>query len=230
VCRIPDHPFALEIIKSVGLPIAAPSANTSGRMSATTAEMVEQDLGDKIDGIIDGGASRVGIESTIVDGRNTQKITILRPGIIGKLELEKFFQEAYKAGELSGLVGVEEFSKHISTEIVPGSKYRHYAPRTPLYEIKQLEDITDDGICAVIATKEQLESIGVFDKKIFKQGNIHYLCVGSRNSLEEIVKNMYNIFFVLDTLSLSKAYILTEEWGTSSLAKALENRLRKVLL
>jgi len=117
IVRIPNHPLALKLIEQINKPIVGPSANTSGKTSGTTAQMVENDLGEKIDGILDGKDCLVGLESTILDGldfyknadlkNNLQKnkedeenlnqklptIKILRPGIIGQNELTKILTE-----------------------------------------------------------------------------------------------------------------------------------------
>lgn len=232
ICRIPDHPLALEIIKRVELPLAAPSANTSGKMSGTTAEMVERDLGSKIDGVVDGGPCRIGVESTIVDGRSDDKIIILRPGIIGKQEIKRILTEAYRSRQLVSQIKVIEASnKKLLKEVVPGIKYRHYAPRTPIFKIKNIDEIAREksDLCAFIGTREQFEAKSIPCVNKIKKDNCYYLCLGSRNNLEEIVKNLYYTFFILDDLNVSKAYFVEEEWGKTSLAKALNNRLQKVL-
>ena len=115
VARIPDHPIFLEILKKIELPLAAPSANTSGSVSPTNAEMVEMNLGNKISGIVDGGNCKVGVESTIVDARDERKIFILRQGKIGADEIKDVLPSAEILADTSGTV-------------VPGKKYKHYAP------------------------------------------------------------------------------------------------------
>ena len=87
--RMPDHPVALELIRRSGVPIAAPSANTSGRPSPTKAEHVMEDLHGKIPMILDGGAVMVGVESTIIDFTEIVPV-ILRPGWITKESMEEF--------------------------------------------------------------------------------------------------------------------------------------------
>src|SRR5690606_22868447 len=85
--RMPDHPVALALISKAGLPIAAPSANRSGKPSPTTADHVANDLNGKIAGIVDGGPTGVGVESTVIDCTGSTPI-ILRPGGVSKEEIE----------------------------------------------------------------------------------------------------------------------------------------------
>lgn len=122
--RMPRHDLARRLIARTGVPIAAPSANLSGRPSPTEAEHVVADLGGRIAGIVDGGPCQVGIESTVVEIVEGT-VVILRPGRISKEEIEAAgFHARYDEGSRSG-------DKPRS----PGQKYRHYAPRAPLYLI-----------------------------------------------------------------------------------------------
>ncbi len=120
--RCPDHPVTLAIIEKAGVPVAAPSGNTSGRPSPTTAAHMLEDMEGKIDGIVDGGPCRVGVESTIIDLTVTPP-RLLRPG---GLPLESL-------REVLGDVVVDSAVKHRMSEgekpRAPGMKYRHYAPK-----------------------------------------------------------------------------------------------------
>ncbi len=118
--RMPDHKCALALIREAGVPIAAPSANLSGKPSPTTAEHVREDLWGKVDVILDGGPCRVGLESTVLSLIGTP--TILRPGGITKEMLE-------------AVIGYVELSQAVlnplaegETAASPGMKYKHYAP------------------------------------------------------------------------------------------------------
>ncbi len=116
--RIPSHPMATALIKAAGVGIAAPSANTSKRISPTTAEHVLEDMNGKIPLILDGGACAVGIESTIVDMTKDVPV-VLRPGAI-TVEM------------LSEVLGtVRTFSGEVKIAEAPGMKYTHYAPVVP---------------------------------------------------------------------------------------------------
>jgi L-threonylcarbamoyladenylate synthase len=113
--RMPDHPLALELIREAGVPIAAPSANRFTELSPTTAEHVRAAFGDAV-AVLDGGPTRVGIESTVVAVEG-DKLTLLRPGMISLGEIEQAPEER-----------TDEGAPHPS----PGMHPRHYSPRTKL--------------------------------------------------------------------------------------------------
>lgn len=119
--RMPAHPLALGLIRAAGVPIAAPSANRSGRPSPTALSHVLEDLAGRIDAILDGGSCRVGLESTVLDLSGSRP-AILRPGGITREQLETAL----------GTAVVELQSGKTGSPPSPGMKYRHYAPRAPL--------------------------------------------------------------------------------------------------
>lgn len=123
--RCPDHPVTLAIIRESGIPVAAPSGNTSGRPSPTTAQHMLEDMAGKIDGIVDGGPCAVGVESTIIDLTVTPP-RLLRPGglplealeeVLGEVAVDKAVRQKLADGEKAK---------------APGMKYRHYAPKAPV--------------------------------------------------------------------------------------------------
>lgn len=123
--RCPDHAVTRAIIAAAGVPVAAPSANTSGRPSCTSAVHVREDMDGRIDGVVDGGACRVGVESTIIDLTCTPP-RLLRPGglpledlreVLGEVAVDKAVTQPMAAGEKPR---------------APGMKYRHYAPKAPV--------------------------------------------------------------------------------------------------
>jgi len=116
--RVPSHPIAQALLRAFGGGVAAPSANRFGRVSATTAEHVRQEFGDAIDVVLDGGATEVGIESTIVDLSGEQP-TLLRPGWV-------------TAQQLQETLGMPLAVPHSQSPRAPGTLGRHYAPRTQL--------------------------------------------------------------------------------------------------
>ncbi len=120
--RVPSHPIAHRLIELSGVPIAAPSANRSGRPSTTTVEHVIEDMDGRIDMILDGGPSDIGLESTIVLPQGDHKLCLLRPGAITveMLEEEGFTVSLDKA--------VTELLQPGEQPLAPGMKYRHYAP------------------------------------------------------------------------------------------------------
>lgn len=220
ICRIPLHPLAQELIKFVGAPTAAPSANRSGKMSGTNASMVENDFGNNIDGIIDGGQATVGIESTILDVSDKTHVRILRPGALGEIELQELFTEAKMLGKIDYPVRISNTSEHAKT--IPGAKYRHYAPNTSIVPIQSVEEITTKDSFAIIGTHEQIIKLS----SDLKKANLFDL--GSHTNLPAIAQSLYRTFFELDMLQVSRAYFILENWGNSSLAHALSNRLQKV--
>ena len=117
--RVPDHPVALALLQACGKPVVAPSANTSGRLSPTLAAHVEQDLGDSVDLILDGGPCRAGVESTVID-LTVNPPRVLRPGPIAPALLEAVL------GGLATGPGNETIARS------PGLETRHYAPLTPM--------------------------------------------------------------------------------------------------
>jgi L-threonylcarbamoyladenylate synthase len=115
--RVPAHPVAAKLLAASGLAIAAPSANASGRITATTAQHVRDSLGDKVDLILDGGATPLGLESTVI-GFGGEKPVLLRPGAIARSEIEA----------VVGPLAAAE-AKTIQS---PGQLLSHYAPRVPM--------------------------------------------------------------------------------------------------
>ena len=135
--RLPDHDLMRQVLRKADLPVAAPSANPFGRLSPTTAEHVQKQLGTRIDGILDGGPCRVGIESTIlqIDG---EQVTLLRPGGISLEEIES-------------LVGKVHLPPRTDEEkpAAPGMLASHYSPRTPLIlvnEIPRFKEMSRQGL------------------------------------------------------------------------------------
>jgi len=117
--RVPDHPVALELLKAFGAPLVAPSANPSGQISPTTAGHVAQDLGDRIDLILDGGACRAGLESTIIDARQVPP-ALLRAGSL----------DCQKIAALT--TNLQTATHDPAAPRAPGQTLRHYAPQARL--------------------------------------------------------------------------------------------------
>jgi len=118
--RMPAHPVALALVREAGVPVAAPSANRSGRPSPTRAEHVLADLGEAVDLVLDGGPCPVGIESTVVDVTGPTPV-VLRPGGLPREALEEALGRPVPVG------GGPELARRS-----PGTRYRHYAPAAPL--------------------------------------------------------------------------------------------------
>lgn len=125
--RMPDQEQTLELIRQTGFPLVGPSANTSGKPSPTTAQHVLHDFDGKIAGIVDGGETDIGLESTVLDLTNEAGLVILRPGAITKEELEQV---------VGRLADPETAAKDGEAPKAPGMKYQHYAPAQPVILIE----------------------------------------------------------------------------------------------
>src|SRR5690606_35845831 len=149
--RIPDHPVALALLKKTGRPVAAPSANISGKPSPTTADHVWEDLNGNIAGLIDGGQTGVGMESTVVDCTQEFPI-ILRPGGVTQEQIEKVVDMGMESYPQSKPTERQD-QKKIEKPKAPGMKYKHYSPEVPLW-------IVEGGVEKLqqIITREQNES------------------------------------------------------------------------
>ncbi|KAF5393962.1 hypothetical protein D9757_000081 [Collybiopsis confluens] len=131
--RMPSHPVARALIALVKAPLAAPSANSSGKPSPTTAEHVRRDLDGKLGIILDAGACEVGLESTVVDGlREDGKIRVLRPGGVTVEDIEQTLREGFLDTQV--LVHRRDYrdEKLEAAPTTPGMKYRHYSPTAPV--------------------------------------------------------------------------------------------------
>lgn len=216
--RMPAHPIALELIKNSGVPVAAPSANVSGRPSPTTAQHVEEDLTGKIDVIIDGGSAGVGLESTVID-LTTEVPVILRPGGITKEQLEKS-------------IGCVEIDKHLEEEKEkprsPGMKYKHYAPKAPLYIAKGSEEEVVQKIKeAVSSYKSNGLRVGVLTndkhKELFSDAIVFSL--GDELNLSELAANLYIGLREFDKTMVD--IIIAEGYEEDGVGLAIMNRMKK---
>lgn len=132
--RAPAHPIALELIERAGVPIAAPSANRFTELSPTCAEHVRRSLGDRVDLILDGGSTPVGIESTVLSLAGERPV-LLRPGMVSRGEIE----------EITGVVEVL-VTGGPGAHAAPGMHQRHYSPRTPLLLVRGRPDRPGRGV------------------------------------------------------------------------------------
>ena len=222
--RMPEHDVARALIAAAGVPIAAPSANISGRPSPTTAESVLVDMEGKIPMVLDGGACDFGVESTIVDATG-DKAVILRPGAITKEMLEEVLGEGSVIID-PALVGADSVPK------APGMKYTHYAPKAPLTliegmptrmarafqrEVKRQQ--SEGHIVGVMASHEVLKEL----KEILPQELM--ADYGHQGNLPAIAANIYE---ALRSFDEKEADILLGEGTTSDgLGLAIMNRLHK---
>ncbi|MCZ7602945.1 MAG: L-threonylcarbamoyladenylate synthase [Melioribacteraceae bacterium] len=201
--RMPDNKIALELIKHSQRPIAAPSANLFNRLSPTTAEHVYTQIGNKVDMIIDGGATEVGVESTIVEIEN-ENVYLLRPGGITKEEIEKL---------LDRKVIVKQKSADPNS---PGQLPFHYSPRTPLYFLNKvdLKQLKGNKVGAIFLFEQNVE----FN---FSEVNI----LSEDNNLREAAANLFSALHHLDEQNLD--LILVEPIPEEGLGLAMMDRLNK---
>lgn len=216
--RMPNHTLALQLIELAGLPLAAPSANLSGKPSPTLAEHVITDLAGKIAAIVDGGQTGIGVESTVLDLSGAVP-TLLRPGGI-----------TYE--ELSTELGTVEIDPAVKTKvhyeskeaISPGMKYRHYAPQA---EVILVEGEPDDIKVKIKELAAQESNVGIMVSSeyqdSYQQGLVKVM--GSRNNLTEISNNLFKLLRQFDDLGVDK--ILIEGLPEEGLGLAIMNRLRK---
>lgn len=218
--RFPNNAIARELIRQAGGYVAAPSANTSGRPSPTLASHVEEDLGDKIDMIIDGGQVRIGVESTIVDFTEEVPV-ILRPGRLNKRMLE----------EVLGLVrvdpGIQSENVHVRPK-APGMRYRHYAPKADMAIVEGEPAKAAAAIRRLV--RENLDKgkkVGVIctseSRQEYPEGDVR--CVGSRADEATIARHLYEILRDFDADGVDLIY--TESFETPELGEAVMNRLIK---
>lgn len=219
--RMPSDVIASELIRLAGVPVAAPSANTSGRPSPTTAAHVLQDMNHRIDMIVDGGPVGIGVESTIVDVTEAIPI-LLRPGAV---TMEMLTQTVGQVRVDPAILGP------ISTDVrpkAPGMKYRHYAPEADLTLVQGDAQKVAAEICrmaeerlrkgsrvAVICTDET--------KNLYASGIVK--SVGSREKEETIAHNLYSVLRELDDIGVD--YIYSESFSEHHLGQAIMNRLNK---
>lgn len=218
--RFPSDPIAAALIKAAGGYVAAPSANTSGRPSPTTAQHVEEDLGDAIDMIIDGGAVGIGLESTIVDFTEDVPV-VLRPGYISLEMLQEVL------GDVRMDKGLIKPDSNIRPK-APGMKYRHYAPKADLAIV---EGDTEAVIQAIneFVEKDQVEGLqsGVIatEETISRYPNGIVKCIGSREAEETIAHNLYEVLREFDQCQVGRIY--SEAFYTPRMGQAIMNRLLK---
>ena len=224
--RMPAHPAALALIRAAGVPLAAPSANASGRPSPTKASHVYEDLKGRIPLILDGGDSPIGLESTIVDLSGAVP-EILRPGYIGLPSLQKVLGTVVLDPALLEMPGKDTQPR------APGMKYRHYAPQVPITLIEG----EAKGRAAYIkrkareAAKKKLRIAALVSQETlpfyqdYQGGHLLLLSLGERSRDESIAHALFGVLRRLDTLNLSHVY--SETFETGPLGMAIMNRLRK---
>lgn len=212
--RMPDHPVALALIEEANVPVAAPSANRSGRPSPTLASHVYEDLNGKIAGIVDGGATGVGVESTVIDCTSTVP-TILRPGGITKEQLEAVI----------GTVSLDPALKDEKEKPKsPGMKYTHYAPKAPLSIVEGSREFIQQ---LVDEKKEEGFKVGVLTTEEYQHvynADVILSC-GVRSDLASVATKLYDVLRTFDASEVD--VIFSESFPNEGIGNAIMNRLTK---
>lgn len=193
--RMPENEIARKIINKSGIPIAAPSANISGKPSGTNVSDIKDELLGKVDYIVDGGNSNVGLESTVVKVEK-DTVNILRPGKITPKDIEKLgFKVKLDLHTFSNVNNEERVAS-------PGMKHRHYAPNAKsvlVYSNNELDMI--QKIKDIVKEKSpNYKNIFVIGFKEHKQffDDINYISFGSKENLDEVSKNIFSTLRLLD--------------------------------
>lgn len=233
--RVPAHPVALALLQAAGTPIAAPSANRFGRASPTAAQHVLHDLDGRIDLILDGGPTTIGVESTVLDVTRTPPL-ILRPGGVSREALEALIGAVALRGE-AGLSPVSDRRPTGKTpQISPGLLDKHYAPRAELI------------LCASSTPARRLEQMGQLAQKFLGEGKKVGLLIadqdrlffaeglpaelpafifvlGAADDLAQVARNLFAGMRRLDEQGAE--VILARGFGRQGLGLAIDDRLRR---
>lgn len=219
--RMPQNNIAIRLIKASGVPIAAPSANISGRPSPTDMKSCVEDLKGKVEYILGGESSIVGVESTIVDC-TVSPICILRPGAITLEMLREIDSQVYIDPSILSKP-TEDFKPK-----APGMKYRHYAPNAPV-------KIVDGDINKVVAKINEIvlnyieegKKVGIIatdeTKSLYNKGTV--VSLGARCDIEDVGKNLFRVLRGFDSLDID--IILCEAFEEIGIGTAVMNRLKK---
>ena len=213
--RCPDNAVTRQIIRLASVPIAAPSANISGKPSTTTAQHVLDDHNGKIPLIVDGGACRVGVESTIVD-LTDETPRLLRPGgitpeqliqVLGKLEIDK---------AVTAQIDKDAVVK------APGMKYRHYAPQCPLVIVS---GSTEKAASYIRTHFTPGDRVLCFDEELSLYAGCAPLSYGSEKDVLTLSAGLFAALRILDDPAVNKVYARCPAGG--GVAYAVQNRLKK---
>ncbi|MDY0386470.1 MAG: L-threonylcarbamoyladenylate synthase [Methanolobus sp.] len=219
--RIPENKIALELIKCAGIPIAAPSANLSGKPSPTTAEHVLSDLSGRIDALIDGGDVSIGVESTVID-MSSDIPAILRPGKISKEELERYIGEVKIAYD-------DKVHPESGTVRSPGMKYTHYSPRSDLILVEGEHDNVVPKIKELIKDYSQRNAkTGLLlteESKSEFPAHLSY-SMGKKDKPEQAAKYLFFGLRYLDERNID-IIIVDGSFRADGIGMAVFNRVRK---
>lgn len=211
--RIPENETARAFIKACGVPLAAPSANISGKPSPTTFEHVFEDLNGRVAGIIRGGDAQVGVESTVID-MTSEIPTVLRPGGVSVEQLREVLGEVLISSE----VKKDDIPK------APGMKYKHYSPKALVYILgggdKAVREFLSKrvafGKVAVVAFDETKDNLPAC---------VHFISLGSKSSPESAAQRLFDCLRECDKVGAKEVY--APEIPDDGLWRAVKNRLYK---
>lgn len=217
--RIPENIIAKGIITYSGVPIAAPSANISGKPSGTKIEDIRKELEGKVSAIVDGGETKIGIESTVVKVIDEVPV-VLRPGKITPEQIDAVIGRVRIDKNILGTLNKDEVAES------PGMKYKHYAPETScklVYCKDELDQIfylkkfikQYDGDVVVIGVEEHKEKLFLDDQR--------FISVGKKDNLEDYARNIFSALRRADKIKSSK--IIIEGVKMEGLGYAIMNRL-----
>ena len=214
--RMPSDKIAHDLIKAANLPIAAPSANISGKPSGTNIKDIIEELRDKVGYVLDGGESDIGLESTVVRVIENE-VRILRPGKITKEDIEKVVKDVQIDKNIMGQLEAGE--KVLS----PGMKYRHYAPTTrcKLIYSEDNDKMVDEVKKFALANEKTL--ILSKTENLDKYKGFECIDIGSSSDLNEISHNIFSVLRKVDTYDANHAII--EGVKPEGLGLAIMNRL-----
>lgn len=191
--RMPSHPVGRKILQHADMPLAAPSANISGKPSPTNAQHVIDDLENKLYGVIDSESAIYGIESTVLDCTQFP-YRIARPGAVTKEELEAVLE-----------TGVDTVTEQTDKPISPGMKYKHYAPRQPLIVI---EGGINNNTKLPVGRDQKVGVIAPETSREFVGDDVQFISLcRERDSYKEAARNLYSALRIMDTSDVDIIFI-----------------------
>lgn len=217
--RVPAHPVALALIRDSGMPIAAPSANRFGHTSPTTAAHVMDDLNGRIDMVLDGGATSVGVESTVLDVTCSPPM-ILRPGGVSREAIESVIGKVDLRNNRP--------SEDAEAQVSPGLLGKHYTPNAELILCKgEKESALEKLLGLAKQAKAEGRTVGLLladdDLPVFAPLSCKAYPLGASTNLESIARNLYAGMRALDDKNVN--LILTRDFGAQGLGLAIHDRL-----
>ena len=213
--RCPDNETTRQIIRLAGVPVAAPSANTSGKPSTVTAQHVLHDHEGKIDAVVDGGHSRVGVESTIVD-LTEKPARLLRPGGITPEQLISVLGELTVDEAVTAEIDPKKVVR------APGMKYLHYAPQAPVVIISGSREKAADYIRHFYQPGER---VMCFEEELELYEGCEPIAYGREDDVATLSAGLFDVLRELDRPDIPRVYARCPVGG--GLAFAVQNRLKK---